>query len=120
MSEHRSESRKKLLSFTPVYDSKTRNLLGYMGNLTVRGAMVIGERPMALNQEILLAIEFPDTLADITVPNIILHGRVAWCQLDESSPQNYNIGFEFTDATPTHTKIFQTIIDHFDFRQDRP
>ena len=120
MSEHRKEPRKKLMAFTPVSDAKNGNLLGYVGNLTLLGVMVIGEHPIEVNREMLVTIEFPNNLTDVITSNITLHARVAWCRQDDPSAQNYSIGFEFTDATPTHTKIFQAILERYQFRQDTP
>jgi len=113
MSEHRKETRKKLMAFTPVYDSNQRLLLGYVGDLTLLGVMVIGEKSLEINKEAMLKIEFPTDLSDV----ISIPARVAWCRHDES-PQYFNIGFEFTEVTLQHTKIFQAILERYQFRQD--
>jgi hypothetical protein len=117
MSEQRKETRKKLKAFTPVYDSNQRLLLGYVGDLTLLGVMVIGEKPMVINKEAVLKIEFPDNLSDGIATDITIPARVAWCRHDEN-PQYFNIGFEFTKVTPQHTKIFQAILERYQFRQD--
>jgi len=117
MSEHRKETRKKLMAFTPVYDSNQRVLLGYVGDLTLLGVMVIGEKSLEINKEAILKIEFPDNLSDIIATHVTIPTRVAWCRHDES-PQYFNIGFEFTEVTPQHTKIFQAILERYQFRQD--
>jgi Tfp pilus assembly protein PilZ len=119
MSDHRKEPRKKLIAFTPVYDSKTRVLLGYAGNLTLLGVMVIGKKPMEINKEILLTIEFPNNLPDVITAHTTIPARAAWCKPDES-PQYFNIGFEFTEVTPQHTQIFEAILERYQFRQDQP
>ena len=120
MSEHRKQPRKKLMAFTPVYDSKQGSLLGYIGNLTLLGALVIGEHPVEVKKEILLTIEFPNNLTDVITSKVTLHARAAWCRRDDASIPHYSIGFEFTDATPTHTRIFQAILERYQFRQDIP
>jgi Tfp pilus assembly protein PilZ len=117
MSEHRKETRKKLMAFTPVYDSNQRLLLGYVGDLTLLGVMVIGEKSLEINKEVVLKIEFPDNLSDVIATHITIPARVAWCRHDES-PQYFNIGFEFTEVTLQHTKIFQAILKRYQFRQD--
>ena len=119
MSDHRKESRKKLIAFTPVYDSSKRVVLGYVGDLTTHGAMVIGERPVELNKEILLTIEFPKNLDNVFTTDIPVHGRVTWCRPDETG-QHFNIGFEFTDAKPVHVQIFQAILERYQFHQTMP
>ena len=117
MSEHRKETRKKLMAFTPVYDAKRKSLLGYIGDLTLLGAMVVGEKSLEINEEAMLKIEFPDNLSDVIATHVTIPARVAWCRHDES-PQYFNIGFEFTEVTLQHTKIFQAILERYQFRQD--
>jgi hypothetical protein len=119
MSEQRKETRKKLMAFTPVYDAKRKTLLGYIGDLTLLGAMVVGEKSVELNKEVILTIEFPTDLPDVVTAHVTIPARVAWCRHDES-PQYFNIGFEFTEVTPQHTKIFHAILERYQFRQDIP
>ena len=45
MSDKRKEERKSLMTFTPVYGLHPKTLLGYAEDLTVHGAMVVGEKP---------------------------------------------------------------------------
>ena len=120
MDERRKESRKNLMSFTPVYDLYQGVLLGYLGDLNLIGAMVIGERPTEVNKEATLAIELPDDLpADVTATRITIPARVAWCKQDVS-PQYFNIGFEFKELKPQHTRIIQAILERYQFRRDIP
>ena len=119
MSEQRKETRKKMMAFTPVYDSKKRVLLGYVGDLTLLGIMAVGERPVEVNAEKMLKIEFPGGLVDVDSPHITIPARAAWCKPDESR-KYFNIGFEFTEVTPQHQKIFQAILERYQFHQDLP
>ena len=119
MSEQRKETRRKLMAFTPVYDSKQKVLLGYVGDLTLLGVMVIGERCVEINKEIMLKIDFPNDLPGVTSTQIMIPARVAWCKQDES-PHYFNIGFEFAAVKPEHTKLFQAILERYQFRQDMP
>jgi hypothetical protein len=65
MNNHRKESRKKLMAFTPVYDLLHKTLLGYVGDLTLQGVMVIGEKTVETNKHFTLGIEFPSSLPEI-------------------------------------------------------
>ena len=107
------------MAFTPVYDSKQKVLLGYVGDLTLLGVMVIGERLVEINDERVLKIEFPNDLPDVIATHITIPARVAWCRQDES-PRYFNIGFEFTEVKPEHTKLFQAILERYQFHQDLP
>ena len=115
MSDRRQETRKRFTAFTPVYDLRPRILLGYLGDLNMRGALVIGKNLTTINKETVLEIIFPGELANITVVPVTIPARIAWCQADEQS-QSYNIGIEFTELTPLHANLIQQILERYHFR----
>lgn len=115
MNLKRKESRKKLMKFTPVYELRHKTLLGYIGDLTMKGAMVIGEKPFEADSHFILGIDFPETLPTMTSSRIVIPARVAWCRQDES-PQTYNIGFEFTGVSAENIAIIEAILDRYQFR----
>ncbi|MCB0119381.1 MAG: PilZ domain-containing protein [Anaerolineales bacterium] len=118
MRERRKLERKNLVAYTQVFDLYGGNLLGYLGDLTVSGAMIISEKPMQTETEITLAIELPE-LPDIKAVRMSLLARVAWCQQD-LSPQYHNIGFEFKEIIPEQKKLIESIIENYEFRRDVP
>lgn len=118
MKERRKVERKNLVAYTQVFDLYGGNLLGYLGDLTASGAMIISERPMKPDMEISLAIELPE-LPNIKVVRMSLSARVAWCQQD-LSPQYFNIGFEFKQVTTEQAKLIESIIQNYEFRRDVP
>ena len=81
MRERRKEQRKNLMAYTQVFDLYGGYLLGYLGDLTLKGAMVIGERELTVNTEITLAIELPE-LKDVSSSRITLPVRAVWIQQD--------------------------------------
>lgn len=115
MSERRKETRKRFTAFTPVYDLYPRILLGYLGDLNMQGALVIGKKLTTINKETVLEIIFPGELVDITVVPITIPVRIAWCRPDQQS-QSYSIGIEFTELTPLHRDLFQKILERYHFR----
>ncbi len=118
MQERRKEQRKILMAYTQVFDLYGGYLLGYLADLNLGGAMVIGNKPIPENIEFTLAIELPD-LPTIHASRITLPIRVAWCQPD-ISPEFYNVGFEFKEVGDEQKKVIQAIIDNYEFRRDTP
>lgn len=118
MNERRKQERKSLVAYTQVFDLYGGNLLGYLGDLTASGAMIISEKPMKPNLEITLAIELPE-LPNINAVRMSLTSRVAWCQQD-LSPQFFNIGFEFKEVSADQKKLIDSIIENYQFRRDIP
>ena len=90
MSDKRKEERKSLMAFTPVYGLHPKTLLGYVEDLTLHGAMIIGEKPVETNKQITLLIEIPGALAESMDPSLMIPARVAWCR-QESKPNYYDI-----------------------------
>lgn len=118
MQERRKQERKNLVAYTQVFDLYGGNLLGYLGDLTVSGAMIISEKPIAPQTEITLAVELPE-LPDIRAVRMSLAARVAWCQQD-LSPQYFNIGFEFKEVAAEQKGLIESIIRNYEFRRDVP
>ncbi len=115
MDEHRRETRKQIMAFTLVYD-KNGKLLGYLANLTHQGVMVIGEKPLDVNSTVTLDIEFPDELSGGLGRKLMIAARVARCVPDVETPEEFNIGLEFTGVTPEHTRVIEALLDRYHFR----
>ena len=106
------------MAYTQVFDLYSGHQLGYLGDLTLQGAMVIGDKAMQENTELTLAIELPE-LPEVSAMRITLPVRVAWCQQD-LSPEYFNVGFEFKEVSADQKKLIQAIIDRYEFRRDTP
>ena len=114
MSDHRKDSRKKLIAFTPVYDLLRKTLLGYVGDLTLQGVMVIGEKSVEINKSLTLRIEFPESLPEMPAMRAVISSRVAWCRQTDGS--EFNIGFEFMDVSPEHAMVIEAVLNRYQFR----
>jgi len=118
MQERRKIQRKNLMAYTQVFDLYGGYLLGYLGDLHLHGAMVIGENSIAENTELTLAIELPE-LPDISASRITVPARVAWCQQD-ISPEFFNVGFEFKKVTSEQNTVIEAIMKNYEFRRTMP
>ncbi len=112
----RKESRKKLMAFTPVYDLLHKSLLGYVADLTAKGVMVAGEKPVETDKHLTLGIEFPEGGEDGSVIRVVIPSRAAWCRPDPENSQAFNVGFEFTEVTPENDMIINSVLERYQFR----
>jgi hypothetical protein len=119
MSDKRKEERKSLMAFTPVYGLNPKTLLGYIEDLTVHGAMIIGEKPVETNKQITLLIEIPGALPESTAPRLLIPARVAWCRR-ENHPGYYDIGLEFSNLKPEEIKMIEAVLRRYEFRREVP
>ena len=113
MEERRSETRKKLMAFTLVYDERGK-ILGYLGNITDGGALVIGEKPLKLNTLLSLNITFPEELPG-GARKLTVAARVARCEPNHESLREFDIGFEFKEITPEQETVIQALLERFHF-----
>jgi hypothetical protein len=118
MQERRKQPRKDLMSYSQVFELYHGKLIGYLGDINLLGAMVIGDEPFKVNLEMTISIQLPE-LPDITATRMALPIRVAYCQRD-LSPEYFNIGLEFSLVTDQQRKIIQAIVDNYEFRRQTP
>src|SRR5687767_15640176 len=76
MQDRRKQPRKNLMSYSQVFDLSEGRLIGYLGDLNLSGAMVIGDRLMQTDSELSISIQLPE-LPGINVPSMALPVRVA-------------------------------------------
>ena len=118
MQERRKQPRKNLMSYSQVFDLYEGRLIGYLGDLNLLGAMVIGDEPMPLDTKLTASIQLPE-LPNVSATRMALPVRVAWCQQD-LSPEFFNIGFEFELVTDEQKRIIEAVMENYEFRRELP
>ena len=93
-------------------------LIGYLGDLNILGAMVIGDQAMELDKKLTISIQLPE-LPNSSATRMTLPARVAWCQQD-LSPEYFNIGLEFEIVTDDQKRIIESVMDNYEFRREIP
>ncbi len=118
MDEHRKEERKKIMTFTPVHDLNKNILLGYIADLTLQGALLVGERNIEIYTELILAIDFPET-PEFIARRMVIPARVAWCKREQDSPY-YDTGVEFQKLDQPERTILEAILERYQYRREFP
>lgn len=118
MEERRRQSRKELMSYSQVFDLYSGKLVGYLGDINLLGAMVIGDEPLQLDDTLTISIQLPE-LPGISATRMAVPVRVAYCKKD-LSPEYYNIGLEFKLVTDHQKKIVESIIENYEFKRQSP
>jgi hypothetical protein len=113
--ERRKEARKMVMKFTPVYDLDQGKLLGYLRDLTLQGALVVGEKTLKVDSLVTLKFNLPEDLPKVRAKHLIISARVARCVKDES-PNSYKLGFEFKDVTLDQAEIIEVVLERYHFR----
>lgn len=115
MFDKRKEPRKKLMAFTPVYSLNPKTLLGYLEDLTLHGARVVGDVLLEEGKMMDLSIQFPDGTPNVPAQPFIISARVARVHTDET--QFENLGFEFVDVTGEQSLILEAVIQRYEFKR---
>ena len=118
MSKLRMDKRRKILTFTPVYDQSEDVLMGYLGDLTLRGALMISEEPVQTDQTLTLGIEFRKTSVK-PVKRMVIPARVAWCKHEEHRTY-YNTGLKFLELNEKEKKAVEAILKKYEFSREMP
>jgi len=118
MQDRRKLPRKDLMSYSQVFDLTQGKLIGYLGDLTLIGAMVIGDEPLKVDDKLTISIQLPE-LPKISATRLTLPVHVVRCHQD-ISPEHFNIGLEFEAVTDEHKKIIEAVLNNYEFRRQPP
>lgn len=118
MQDRRKLPRKDLMSYSQVFDLSQGKLIGYLGDLNLIGAMVIGDESLKVDEKLTISIQLPE-LPKINAARLALPVRVVWCHQD-LSPEYFNIGVEFELITDEQKKVIEAVIENYEFRRQTP
>ena len=118
MQDRRKLPRKDLMSYSQVFDLNKGKLIGYLGDLNLIGAMVIGDEAIPVNNNLTISIQLPE-LPKINATRLALPARVVWCHQD-ISPEYFNIGMEFDLVTDEQKNVIEAVIANYEFRREPP
>ena len=114
LSDRRKEARKVVMAFTLVYENG--KILGYLRDLTLKGAQVNGEKTLEVDTHTSLSIELPDELPGVTMKRLTVPARVARCVREKDSATSYEIGFEFSTLQPEQVDVIEKLLERYHFR----
>jgi hypothetical protein len=118
MEERRRQPRKDLMSYSQVFDLYNGKLIGYLGDLTQLGAMVISDEALQVNTNLTISIQLPE-LPKIKATRVAMPVRVAYCHKD-ISPEYFNIGLQFKLVTDHQKAVIDAVIQNYEFRRPAP
>ena len=115
MFDKRKDPRKKLMAFTPVYTLKPKTLLGYLEDLTIHGARVVGDVPLEADKLVTLMIEIPKDTVSLPPEAFTIQARVARASQDDAHYEN--LGFQFVEPTEAQVAVLEAVIQRYEFHR---
>ena len=109
--ERRTIKRRKFGYYMRVMDSTTRDLIGYLSDISPQGFKLDSKKALMINKDYSLRLELTPEISDR--PSITFIARVIWCQQDPYNPDQYIEGFQIVNIAPSVQVIFQRIVDKY-------
>lgn len=110
--DKREAERKYLVFYLRVFDGLSSTVLGHLINISEKGAMVIGDRQMIVNQDYLLRMKLPAQVGERH--EIAFMTTCRWCKPD-TNPDFYVAGFQMHDLDLQTKTMIGNMVRDFGF-----
>jgi hypothetical protein len=110
MIERRNEERKYLTYFSRVVDRNNGRPLGYLVDLTVHGAQLVGNIPLKLDHIFPLRIDLPEGFGDVRTLDLV--AKAIWVEPDDD-PEFYHTGLQLTEIADDQVETLQKLLDQY-------
>lgn len=105
--------RHQLPYFLKVFNSITGKPIGYLGNVSEDGLMLISQLPMMIGADFELRLKIPGLEGGQHL--IDLHACCLWCH-EDATPQYYDAGFSLQRAPPEYGQLVEALRQYFSFQ----
>jgi hypothetical protein len=105
--------RHQLPYFLRVFNSITDKPIGFLGNVSADGLMLISQLPMMVGVDFDLRLKIP--ALDGCQQVIDLTACCLWCHEDET-PHHYDAGFRLQRAPPEFGQLVRALTQYFSFQ----
>lgn len=111
MAEKRKLSRRDFSYYMQVTNDITKELLGYISDISTGGFKLDSPKKVVPGQDFRLHIELTPDIADKNA--MVFIARSKWCHPDYIDPNSFNVGFEIINMSPSDMAIFQRMFDKY-------
>lgn len=105
--------RHQLPYFLKVFNSVTDKPIGYLGNVSEHGLMLISQLPMMIGADFDLRLKIP--ASDGILQVIDLRACCLWCH-EDATPNHYDAGFSLQQAPPEYGQLVDALKQYFSFQ----
>ena len=111
MADKRKINRRDFSYYMQVTNEATKELLGYLSDISTGGFKLDSPKKIAPGQDFRLHIELTPDIAEKN--SMVFIARSKWCQPDNIDPSSFNVGFEIINMSPSDMAIFQRMFDKY-------
>ena len=105
--------RHQLPYFLKVFNSVTDKPMGFLGNVSEDGLMLISQLPIMIGADFDLRLKIP--MADGCQQVIDIKGCCLWCH-EDATPHHYDAGFSLQRAPPEFGQLVAALKQYFSFQ----
>lgn len=113
MFTERRIERHQLPYFLKVFNNVTDKPIGFIGNVSEDGLMLISNLPMMVGAVFDLRLKIP--ASDYVFQIIDLRACCQWCH-EDATPHHYDAGFILLDAPPEYAQLVEALKRYFSFQ----
>jgi hypothetical protein len=111
MADKRKLSRRDFSYYMQVTNDITKELLGYISDISTGGFKLDSPKKVVPGQDFRLHIELTPEIADKNA--MVFIARSKWCHPDYIDPTSFNVGFEIINMSPSDMEIFKRMFDKY-------
>jgi hypothetical protein len=113
MFTNRRIERHQLPYFLEVFNSVTDKPIGFLGNVSADGLMLISDLPMMIGADFDLRLKVP--AGNDRTQVIDLRGCCLWCH-EDATPHHYDAGFSLRRPPPEYAQLILALQQYFSFQ----
>jgi hypothetical protein len=111
MADKRKISRRDFSYYMQVTNDLTKELLGYLSDISTGGFKLDSPKQIKPGQDFRLHIELTPDIAEKN--SMVFVARSKWCHPDHIDPTSFNVGFEIVNMSASDMSIFQRMFDKY-------
>jgi len=96
--------------YSRVFNRQTGEIIGYLGDLSAQGMMVIAEHPLDANEQFEISMDLPEEI--YARPSLNFSVQSIWCKPD-LDPAFFTIGFKLLNPVPEDVRIVHRILNDY-------
>ncbi|MBT2337977.1 MULTISPECIES: PilZ domain-containing protein [Pseudomonas] len=111
MYKKRRIERQQLPCFLKVFNGINDKPIGFLGNVSQDGLMLISHLPLMVGADFDLLLKVP---GDDGLQHIVLRANCLWCR-EDVTPQHFDAGFSLHWAPPEYGQLVCALQQYFSF-----
>lgn len=112
MYKKRRIERQHLPCFLRVFNGANNRPIGFLGNVSADGLMLISPLPLMVGADFDLLLKIPAD--EGPQQNIVLRANCLWCH-EDVTPQHFDAGFSLQWAPPEYGQLISALQQYFSF-----